>query len=144
MSTKTILFALLFIPLALSAEKEVTVQSAISDVTIYQQSANITRSAKANLPSGEVLLKFADLHENINPNLVKFNGKGEFSIMGIYHSYKIDTLSGKGNAKLRTQWGKDRQFIVEQIQREQSFLDIYTRELTMLQAHQNFGREGTQ
>lgn len=139
MSIKALLITFLFAPLTLFAEKEVTVQSAISEVTIYQQSANITRTAKANLPLGEVLLKFADLHENINPNLVKFNGKGEFSIMGIYHSYKIDTLSGKGNAKLRTRWNKDRQFLVEQIQREQSFLDIYTRELTMLQAHQNFG-----
>lgn len=139
MSTKSLLFAFLFLPTILLAEKEVTVQTSISDVTVYQQSANITRTAKANLPNGEVLLKFDNLHENINPNLVKFSGTGEFSIMGIYHNYKIDTLSGWDNAKLRTQWNKDRQYIVEQIQREQSFLDIYTRELTMLQSHQNFG-----
>jgi hypothetical protein len=133
-----LLLLVLILPFALKAEKEIEIQSSITDVTVYQQTAQVTRSANANLPKGDVLIKFANLHQNINPNLVKFNGKGDFSILAVYHNYKIDTISGQSDARKVNDWRKERQIIVEQIQREQSYLDIYTRELTLLQNHQNF------
>ncbi|NNE56007.1 MAG: mucoidy inhibitor MuiA family protein [Flavobacteriales bacterium] len=140
MPTRIILIALFFLPFSLFAEKEITVQSSVAEVTLYQQSAHVTRAAKVNLPQGQVLLKFDELHENINPNLVKFSGKGDFSILAVYHNYKIDTISGRDNARKRVQYQKQRQQLVEEMQREQSFLDIFTRELTLLQNHQNFTR----
>ena len=50
MSTESLLIAFLFAPLTLFAEKEVAVQSAISEVTVYQQSANITIKIEDQLP----------------------------------------------------------------------------------------------
>jgi len=66
------------------------------------------------------------------------SAKGEFTVLSISYRYNVDTLSGKDGAKKRQEITEKIQKLQVQIQRENSFLDIYNREEQMLLNNQNF------
>lgn len=136
------LLTLLALALALgiaAKDRDVTVTSKISDVTVYQQGAQVERKSRVTVPAGSSILRFEGLHASIDPNHIRFTATGDFSILAMYYTYLTDTIAGRKSQVRRVELAEERTKIQEQVQVEQSFLDIYTRELNMLQANQQFG-----
>jgi hypothetical protein len=140
---KTILtaaFALLIMQ-GFAKDKELIIKSTIDEVTVYQQGAQVIRTAKTPLPPGTLLLIFEDLHSSISPDQIRITGDGDFTILSMYHDYKTDTLSGADYNKKYQEYQKQRQRIQEQMNEEQGWLSIYDKEEQMLAMNQNFGSQ---
>lgn len=137
---KIILLALLC-PQFILAQRTVDVQSSISDVIVYQQSAQVTRSAKVEIPSGSSVLKFADLSTTIHPDQVKFSATGDFSVMSVSHEYRTDTISGVYDHRRAQEINTEKAGLQAEIALEQSYLHVYDKELTLLANNQHFGNK---
>ena len=120
-------------------DNEIDLQSTITDVVVYQQGAQVERQSRATIPAGTSILRFTELHPGIDPNQIRFNGTGDFSILAMYYDYQVDTISGQESQRIRVKLQEERAVIQHQINVENSFLDIYNRELNMLQSNQQFG-----
>lgn len=120
-------------------EKETLISSKIEKVTVFQQGAQVTRSAKGTVPAGTSLLVFHKLNSSINGSQIRFNGKGDFTVLSTSYRYKVDTIAGWGVAKQRESLQLERNALQTEISREQGWLSIYDREEQMLQANQLFG-----
>ena len=51
----------------------------------------------------------------------------------MYYDYQVDTIAGQESQRIRVKLQEERAVIQHQINVENSFLDIYNRELNMLQ-----------
>lgn len=136
----TALFALLLLQ-GTAKDKEITIKSTIDQVTVYQQGAQVVRTARAPIPAGTMLLIFEDLHSSISPEQVRITGDGDFTILSISHDYKTDTLSGSDYTKKYQEYQKKRNRLQEQINEENGWLSIYDKEEQMLSMNQNFGSQ---
>ena len=114
-------------------DNEIDLQSTITDVVVYQQGAQVERQSRATIPAGTSILRFTELHPGIDPNQIRFNGTGDFSILAMYYDYQVDTIAGQESQRIRVKLQEERAVIQHQINVENSFLDIYNRELNMLQ-----------
>jgi hypothetical protein len=76
---------------ALSAQDivEVRAESKITDVTVYLQNAQITRSAKSKISVGTSKIIFKDLSPYIDEKSVQVKGEGAFKILSVKSSYNF-------------------------------------------------------
>jgi len=80
----TVLF--LAITLILSAsDKDRKVKSSIKSVTVFQNGAQIYRTASTSLKKGHQIIRLSDLSTTINPQSIQVKGKGSFTIMSVTH-----------------------------------------------------------
>jgi hypothetical protein len=120
-------------------EKETLISSEIQKVTVYQQGAQVTRTGKGTVPTGTSLLVFKKLNPSLNGSQIRFNGKGEFTVLSTSYKYKTDTIAGWDIAKKQKDYQAQRAKLQAEVTREQGWLSIYDREEQMLQANQIFG-----
>lgn len=120
-------------------EKETLISSEIEKVTVFQQGAQVTRTGKGTVPTGTSLLVFGKLNPSLNGAQIRFNGKGDFTVLSTSYRYKTDTIAGWDVAKKQSDYYVQRAKLQEEITREQGWLSIYDREEQMLQANQIFG-----
>lgn len=59
------------------------IDSRIAKVTVYQEGAQIVRTASAELPAGETVLAFSGLPEALGINSLQFSATGEVMLMSI-------------------------------------------------------------
>ena len=84
----TVLLLNLLIPSLLSANvapKEIKVSSEIKRVTVFRIGAQVTREAKATIPTGNSLLKFTGISPQIDKSSIQVKGEGNFSILAVNH-----------------------------------------------------------
>ena len=62
-------------------EKSIIISSKIEKVTIYRNAAQIFRKSEINLPAGNSKLVIKGLSSKLDPNSIKFSGKGNFIIL---------------------------------------------------------------
>jgi len=66
-----------------TAEKAIT--STITTVTVHLSGAQVTRTARVELPKGTLRLVFKDLSEEADPASVRVSGTGGFTILSVKH-----------------------------------------------------------
>lgn len=120
-------------------DNEIKLSSSIQEVTVFQQGAQVTRVARANIPVGTHALIFEGLFTGIDPAQLKVTGEGDFTILSMNHEYHTDTIAGWNGEEQRKRLQKERAALSEEISRENGWLDIYNREETMLSQNQVFG-----
>jgi hypothetical protein len=138
---KRIIILALLCPQFILAQRTIDVQSHISDVIVYQQSAQVERSAKIDLPAGSSILRFPDMNTSIHPDQVKFSATGDFSVMSVSHEYKTDTISGVYDHKRAQEISVQKAQYQAEINLEQSYLHVYEKELALLANNQHFGNK---
>ena len=80
----TILF--LAVTLILSAsDNDKKVKSSIKSVTVFQNGAQIYRTASTSLKKGHQIIRLSNLSTAINPQSIQVKGKGNFTIMSVTH-----------------------------------------------------------
>lgn len=142
--------SLIFIILSLSFSialkaQDLRVKTEISEITVYEQSAQVERTGKANLKPGTINLVFDDLPFNLDRTQVQFNGEGPFKVQSIYFTNKIDTLNkaeliasrdNRDYASEITELNKSNNEI-------QGRIEIYEREKILLEQHNQFKNSQT-
>lgn len=83
-----ILPAMLFIALSASAVNEKIVKSAVKNVTVFTQGAQVFRSSSVSLSAGVADLVFQGISPFINPTSVQAGGKGDFVVLEVRHQIK--------------------------------------------------------
>ncbi len=83
-----ILPAMLFIALSASAVNEKIVKSAVKNVTVFTQGAQVFRSSSVSLSTGVTDLVFQGISPFINPTSVQAGGKGDFVVLEVRHQIK--------------------------------------------------------
>lgn len=79
-----------------------SIDSKISEVTVFRNGAQIIRNGSLRVTSGETKIIFSELSSSIDPNSVQVKGTGGFTLLGVNHqlnyltktrrSEKIDSL----------------------------------------------------
>ncbi len=64
---------------------EQNIKSRIESVTVFQNGAQINRIGSTNLKAGRTELVFSGLAMAINAQSIQVSGKGEFTILGVFH-----------------------------------------------------------
>ena len=84
------LFIILFVfisQIAFSNVDTLKVESKITEVTVFLQGAQVTRSAKLNLIKGKFLLLFERLPYELNPESIQVEGMNDCKILSVKHKY---------------------------------------------------------
>ena len=82
---KKLIFAVayLFTLSTVFGQVEKSVDSKITQVTVFLNKAQVTREAKARIEPGKTELIFSGLTSQLDPSSIQVAGKGNFIIMGM-------------------------------------------------------------
>ncbi|MFK7756422.1 MAG: DUF4139 domain-containing protein [Flavobacteriales bacterium] len=81
-----LLFILTILALGLNAQNEINPESSISDVTVYLNGAQVTRTANVSLKSGDNIITLSGLAQGVNPKSVNVAGNGNYMIKSVNHT----------------------------------------------------------
>jgi len=113
------------------------VKSKIKKVTVFLQGAQIHRAASTSLKKGRVELVFSGLSTVLQSNSIQVKGKGNFTIMSVYH--QINRLKkSKVDKKIKTM--QDSVLLLhEQNNLNQQFYNALNQEQQLLIANKSIG-----
>jgi len=118
-------------------EKEITVKTAVSDVTVFIKGAQVTRKTSVNFPAGKSTLRFTNLSPYIDAKSVQVKVDGEVMVMSVNH-----TLNYNDTIKLNDEvsaYAKQLEAIDEKIKTEQTNLEIIAEEIGFLKENKKIG-----
>ncbi len=72
--------------LFLTSFSQTLVNSTIETATVFQQGAQVMRTASVNLPKGETQLTFTTLPRELDPNSIILGGTGKLNVLSIAHN----------------------------------------------------------
>lgn len=138
MSKKLFILSTLFLFAVTSfAQQDKTVDSRITDVTVFLNKAQVTREVKTRVEAGKTNLILSGLTSQLDQQSIQVAGKGGIVILGIAHqqNYLSDMNMPKGLMLLKDSVDTaQRQLILEQGTRE-----ILNKEEQMLLSNQKIG-----
>ncbi len=135
----TMLFLLIFIlPFCLYGEGEPQkVPSTIKEVTVFRKGAQVTREAKASLPTGKSQLKFTGISPQIDKRSVQLKADGNFTILSVVHQLNFFEKPTK-TAEIEN-LEKQLKELRRQYLREKASLDVFKEEEALLLANRSIG-----
>ena len=98
-----LIFSLFFVnSLSVFADEDVekNVNSKITDVTVFMQGAQITRSGYTAIPKGNSTLVLEGVSPYINQQSIKASGKGKFTILDVQYRYVYPETPKEDNKKV--------------------------------------------
>ena len=140
--TNKILIPILFVTFSVfvanaQEEKEITVKTAVSDVTLFIKGAQVTRKTSVNFPAGKSILRFTNLSPYIDAKSVQVKVDGEVIVMSVNHMLNYnDTI--KLNDEVSA-YAKQLEAIDEKIKAEQTNLEIIAEEISFLKENKKIG-----
>jgi hypothetical protein len=117
--------------------KEITVKTTVSDVTVFIKGAQVTRKTSVNFPAGKSTLRFTNLSPYIDAKSVQVKVDGEVIVMSVNH-----TLNYNDTAKLNNEvvaYIKQMEAIDEKVKEEQINLEIIAEEINFLKENKKIG-----
>ncbi len=94
-TTLSLAVALLFSFSAVAQSESKTVKSEITEVTVFQQGAQVSRKANVQVPAGTSTLLFSGLTQNMDPNSIMLGGSGNLTVLSITHKRNFLTEEDK-------------------------------------------------
>lgn len=114
--------------------------SAISNITVYLEGAQVTRTATPSLKTGKNEILFTGLSQHIRPATIRLSGSGEFQILGLSH--QINYLEEQvPQVKLQELIAR-RDSLQKVIKQQQVTKTIIDRELNILLNNSNLKGDG--
>ena len=77
----------LFLQTQASEDVEKTLKSKITNVTVFMQGAQVTRTGSTSIPKGTSTIIFEGVSPYINQQSIKASGKGKFTILDVQYRY---------------------------------------------------------
>lgn len=135
---KKLLFVVcLFVTLSTIGQQEKTVDSKITEVTVFLSKAQVTRVLKTQLGAGKTNLVVGGLTSLLDPQSIQVSGKGSFVILGTSHQ---QNYLNEFNTPKSLRILKDSiELLRNQVSFEQSQKEILTKEEHMLISNQKIG-----
>jgi uncharacterized protein (TIGR02231 family) len=125
------------VSVGLFAQDEKSIDSKITNVTVFLNRAQITREVKTRIEAGKSTLRLKGLTSQLDQQSIQVTGKGSFAILGISHeqNYLNEFNTPRSLAMLRDSIDlTQRQIALQNSQKE-----ILNREEQMLLANQKIG-----
>ena len=117
--------------------KEITVKTSVSEVTVFIKGAQVTRKTSVNFPAGNSTVRFTNLSPYIDAKSVQVKVDGAIMVMSVNHTLNYnDTV--KLNNKVET-YVKQIEAIDEKIKTEQTSLEIIAEEISFLKENKKIG-----
>ncbi|MBP9705432.1 MAG: DUF4139 domain-containing protein [Chitinophagales bacterium] len=110
-----ILPAMLFIALSASAVNEKIVKSAVKNVTVFTQGAQVFRSSSVSLSTGVTDLVFQGISPFIKPTSVQAGGKGDFVVLEVRHQIKYPEPTKPADGTLPKEVVKEIKFLEDSL-----------------------------
>lgn len=126
----------IFVFLSLWANaKDKKVNSKIKSVTVFQNGAQIHRTAYTNLKPGHQIIIFSDLSTAINASSIQVNGKGNFTIMSVTSqiNYMKEIINNK---RIKTITDSIRS-LNRKVKSEQLIISAYQQEIKLLESNRS-------
>lgn len=83
---KSILFILFtFLSVSLWAQKTITSESTLKEVTVFLKGAQLTRTAKTDIPAGTSTIKLTGMSPYLDRKTLLVKGLGDFTILSVNH-----------------------------------------------------------
>ncbi|MCC6599713.1 MAG: mucoidy inhibitor MuiA family protein [Crocinitomicaceae bacterium] len=117
------------------AQNAKTINSRVTDVTVFLSGAQVTHTADVTLKSGENQVKLTDLPLELDPNSVQVEGNSDFTILSVRHNvnYAVDATRNPRIKALQDSL-EDAQF---RLQERTSLRTVYSEEKSMIQANRS-------
>ncbi len=106
---------MLFIALSASAVNEKIVKSAVKNVTVFTQGAQVFRSSSVSLSTGVTDLVFQGISPFINPTSVQAGGKGDFVVLEVRHQIKYPEPTKPADGTLPKEVVKEIKFLEDSL-----------------------------
>ena len=113
----------------------------IKEITVYLNGATITRTGSLSIPSGNSLVVIKNLPQNLNPQSIQVNGKGDFTILSVVH--QINYLKEQEKTKEIIAYEDTLEKLSDQVASENAMLSVYTNEESMIMANKSLGGQNT-
>lgn len=120
-----------------AAETEVI--SKINNVTVFLRGAQVTSRGSANLPVGTTELLFKNLSADIDPQSIKVEATGEFTVLSVVHQFNYLEVQGKSN-EIKT-LEEEKKSIVSKIELLTLDLNVYRAEENLVLENRNLGSQ---
>lgn len=130
-----ILLASLHAPLLAQTEKNV--ESAIKDVTLYQQGVLVSRTARSIIPKGKSTLIFSGLSSKIDTKSIQAKISNGGTIVSVTHN--IDYLNKNKVSKEVSVLEQNRKRIEDSLKILKSFKTVYYNEREMILSNKSIG-----
>lgn len=121
--------------------QEIEIKSEISEVTVYLNGAQITRSKTVDIPTGRTTLKFVNLSPFIDSKSISVNAKGDFKVLSV--NLQQNFLTQQSKSKESEELTKSKLEIEKKIKTESAYLDVLNEELLFLKTNSGIGGVNT-
>ena len=119
--------------------REISVKTTVSDVTVFLKGAQVTRKTQVNFPAGNSTVRFENLSPYIDAKSVQVKVDGEVMVLSVNHSFNYnDTV--KLNEEV-TGFLKQIDDLDEKIRTEQINLAVVVENINFLQSNKAIGKE---
>ena len=116
---------------------EKSIKTKVDDVTVFLDGAQIIRKKTVEIPQGEAILKFVDLSPFVDAKSIQVKANGKATVLSVNHQYNFlqENDESADLENLRKQLDE----IQEQINLENTYLQIIREELAFLQENRDLG-----
>ena len=123
------------ISVAQNKENALTLETKITDVTVFLSGAQITRKATTTLKKGDNILHFKDLAYNIDPNSIQIKGDNNFTIVSVSHKHNF--VSELEESKEIVELKAKREALEFKLELRKNVKSVYTDERNLIYSNQN-------
>jgi len=140
--TNKIFISILFLAVsffAVSAQenKEITVKTTVSDVTVFIKGAQVTRKTSVNFPAGKSTLRFTNLSPYIDAKSVQVKVDGAVMVMSVNHALNYNDTVKLNEGVIA--YVKQIEAVDEKIKAEQTNLEIIAEKINFLKENNKIG-----
>ncbi len=132
---------LLFFVQLYSQVEPIPVKSAIKEVTVFLNGAQINRTANVSVQKNASTLMFTDLSPFIDPNSIQLTAKGDFTIMSV--NFQQNYIAKPQKSKVMTQLEDTLERLNKDLEYQKNMKDVCTAEESMLNSNKVVGGSNT-
>lgn len=131
------LFFLFVLAFPALADNSKTVDSRVSQVTLFPEGAQVTRIGHTYLTAGKTELVFSGLSPYADPSSIKVEANGPFAILAV--SPQANKLREQKKRKELAETEYSKETFDKQLNLQKAMLDVYQKEEKMLEANYKIG-----
>lgn len=120
---------------------EKNLQSSISEVTVFLEGAQISRTSKTQIPKGTTLLKLTSLSPFIDEKSVQVKAKGEFTILSVKHT--LNYLDNRQKSQSTDSLQSEIEYLNLEIERKKGRLEVLKEKESLLDKNKNLNGENS-
>jgi hypothetical protein len=137
---KKIFITILFVFASLySYATETEVISKIDHVIVFLRGAQVTSKGSTNLPTGTTELLFKNLSADLDPQSIKVEATGDFTVMSVVHQLNYLEVQEKSNAIKALE--EEKKSIIKKIELLNLDLNVYKEEENLILENRNLGSQ---